>query len=171
MCDCNCGNKGCGDIKTIPGPKGEQGEQGPIGPPGQNGTDGADGAPGSGGFQFEHWFSAPLDLSWITSLQVQPEFNHVITGGDGNYQIHLSFTVDVRNVSSGQFRLLNNGTVILDQSDVISDVGGAGGQDLREFSIFWRGFLTNGNVISLEHFINFGSIGSVKGNMLINKEV
>jgi hypothetical protein len=179
MCK-SCGVSGCScnkkrhcsavDQVLVPGP------QGPAGQDGNDGAVGPQGPPGSsGGLDFEHWFTTPLDILWNTVETVQPEFNHTVTA-DGNYQISGNLRVSVGGSgfnTSGFMRLYING-VQVDQLDVsFPNIGilPPGERVILDTVFFWRGAMLNGQTIEIRHEAGVNSfIGSVHGSMLVNKE-
>ena len=164
MCQNGCCNtKGCSNIKSIPGPQGEQGEQGIQGVPGINGIDGLPGV--GGGLQFEHFFNSVIDTTWTGVETVQPEFNRIIGGISGMYQISLNVVVNLLDNSDGEIRLFVNGAPV--QSLIVLNVVSSGH---RSYVMFWRGSINNGDLVELKRYSNNGVITTVNGNMLINRE-
>ena len=170
--NCNCNSKrhcSAVDQVLVPGPQGIQGEQG------EQGIQGPAGTPGGGGMAFEHWFTTQLDTVWVNPITVQPEFNYTITA-DGEYQIHINLRTFLGGNgfrTDGQIYLYIN-NVIVDTLQVAYPNLGVyppGERIYQDNVIFWRGTILNGQNVEVKHNSLASSlIGSVHGNMLINKE-
>jgi len=170
-CCCRKRFTGNRDVKLIPGP---QGEQGPQGPPGANGQDGAPGA--AGGMQFETFYQFtegaiwnPIETAWIGT-------SYVITGGDGDYQIHVDTMITAEQGNEGTIRLYVDG-VNVDERNIQGATVGVGVETgVTVFPSFnWRGNILNGATVEIRQFLTLPQIGvnginSVKGSILINKE-
>jgi hypothetical protein len=173
-CGTSCGGnkRFCGavDQVLVPGPQGIQGQDG------NDGAVGIQGPPGvSGGLQFEHWFTNPLDTIWINPITVQPEFNYTI-GADGVYQIHINLRTFLGGngfATSGEMRLYINNLVV-DQLQIAYPNLGVyppGETIYQDNVLFWRGTILTGQNIEVKHnSLGSSLIGSVHGNMLVNKE-
>lgn len=170
---CSCGNKGCGDIKTIPGPQGAAGADGTNGADGQDGAIGPQGDTGSpgaaGGLQFERYINSNPDHFWQEVETVIPGFTHTV-GADGEYQVHVAS--NTRVASGGvahELRLYINN--VLEVSKVIVTTPLELLDVQKDFGILWRGSMVTGQDVELRCVKgNSALVLTLTTNMLINKE-
>jgi hypothetical protein len=177
MCQ-KCGTS-CGGNKRFCGAVDQVLVPGPEGPAGQDGADGAQGPQGppgaGGGLQYEHYFTTPLDALWSQAETVQPEFNHTVTA-DGVYQIHLNLRTSMGGSgfnTQGTILLYINGVVVDQVVPSFPNIGilPPGERVILDNVIFWRGNMLNGQTIEVRRQATLNSfIGSVHGNMLVNRE-
>ena len=173
---CSWGNKGCGDIKTIPGPQGPAGADGTNGTNGTNGVDGAAGPPGPagvGGMSFEAYFNLDIDHNWGEIETVVPGTTHLVSG-DGDYQVHVdtSNLVFEAGSSSSQLRLYANG-ILVDFMPIVAPnpPESVSPSIQKHLGMNWRGGLLSGQTIELRTVQgNTAVVNTSKVNMLINKE-
>lgn len=170
---CSCGNKGCGDIKTVPGPQGTAGADGTNGADGQDGAVGPKGDTGSpgagGGLQFERYINSNPNHTWQEVETVISGFTHTV-GADGEYQVHVASNTKVSaDGVAHELRLYINN--VLEVSKVIVYTGLELLDVQKDFGILWRGSMVTGQDVELRCVKGGGAqVVTLTTNMLINKE-
>ncbi len=170
---CSCGNKGCGDIKTVPGPQGTAGADGTNGADGQDGAVGPKGDTGSpgaaGGLQFERYINSNPDHTWQEVETVIPGFTHTV-GADGEYQVHVASNTQISaDGLDHELRLYINN--VLEVSKRIVDFPEPYHPVMKDYGILWRGSMVTGQDVELRCVKgNSAGVLTLTTNMLINKE-
>jgi len=156
---CKKFNCGCADTKKIAGPQGEQGIQGPAGDD------------GTSGLSYEFFYSKIDDDTDLSNPAegVLAGTTATIAGGDGKYQVAVSFQgTGLTGLIEGEIRLYVNG-VMVNKADIEHTFAATSKFDK---TMFWRGDITNGDDVEVRT-IRTGAINATSTNysILINKEI